>query len=198
MITSIGGQLFSTVDKLAVGNVLGLSYVTYYSVGVTIANMLFQVASALTHSLMPVSSVMFSSGDKQEIRRLLLKMMCIIAVLIFLFAVLIFVVSKTFLRLWMGTDFMKQSISMFRILIIIYAIISLNAPAYHIANGIGAPWLNAVGGISGGILTICLIFILGNVYFLDGVAWANLGYFVVYITTFFLLIKLKYNENIKT
>ena len=63
---------------------------------------------------------------------------------------------------------------------VIYALISLNAPAHYVAFGIGKPEINALTGIIGGCLTIGLIFAWGRTLGLFGAAIANGGYIVTW------------------
>lgn len=191
MVTGIGAQLFSSVDRLAVGNVLGLSYVTYYSVGTSIAKKLFQMAAAISHSLMPATSEVSAVKRRESLRHLFWGGIGMVTVFSFLPGILLMVISRPFLQLWMGTDFMNHSLPMFRILILAYALMSFNAPAYYMSYGMGAPWICALGTITGGLLTISLIFGFGRIWSLNGVALANFGYITTYITTAYLLLRMK-------
>jgi O-antigen/teichoic acid export membrane protein len=196
MLQNIGGLIFNSVDRIAVGNVLGLSYVTYYSIGVTVANVLFMIAGSLSHSLMPAVSEIYAKKDYQRIYKLLWKGTGIIAVFSVISGMTLIIISKPFLQLWMGEDFMNQSLSMFRILVLAYTLMSLNAPAYHIANGMGAPFICAISAIIGGIMTIALIFLLGKTLFLDGVALANFGFLASYIIPLYIFRRLKFGKTI--
>ena len=56
LLQNLGSQIFSSVDKLVVGRVLGVEAVAYYSVGVSVSARLLQVVGSLTHVLLPSSS----------------------------------------------------------------------------------------------------------------------------------------------
>ena len=78
----------------------------------------------------------------------------------------------------MGDEYVDQVLIIFRILIIVYAIYAMSAPAFQIANGIGIPWINMIFSLLAGFCTIFLIFLLVSEYGLIGAAFANLASWV--------------------
>ena len=175
-ISGIGSRIFSFADRLAVGAVLGLEAVAYYSVIISVAAKILQLGDVLASALMPAVSAWMASGTIRRAQAYFLRATGAVLAINFIVANVLLGLSAPFLRLWMGELFADQALLPFRILIVIYALISLNAPAYHVANGIGIPWLNALGSLLGGSLTIGLILWLGNMSGLMGVAVANAGY----------------------
>lgn len=130
---------------------------------------------------MPAVSALMAKDEVQRVRAYFLRTSAVIwAINLFLMGILL-IFSKPLLILWMGDAFASHALSAFRILIIIYASISVNAPAYAFANGLGIPHINALAAISGGVMMIALIFVLGPFWGLVGVALANLGYFSTFI-----------------
>ena len=90
--------------------------------------------------------------------------------------------AEPFLRLWMGSEFASQALGPFRILILVYALMSVSAPAFHIANGAGVPWINAIASLGGGLVTIALVVVLARSIGLEGAAWANAGAWIKLVT----------------
>jgi O-antigen/teichoic acid export membrane protein len=175
-VTSAGTLLFSSVDRLAVASILGLRSVAYYTVTVGVANKLLAFADVATRPLMPASSASYGRGDVLAVKRYLDKSTAVVAAASALGGIALFAVSGPLLRAWLGNAFAAEALEPFRILVVVYAVISIAAPAFHIANGIGSAWISAVGSIVGGALTIGLIVVLGRSYGLSGVAWANAAY----------------------
>lgn len=175
-LQSVGGRIFSWMDRLAVGAVLGIDAVTYYTISIGIANKLLALSDALTQPLMPAASSMVASRYYQSLVRLNRRYSTAIAVMNLLLGFILLISSELFLRTWMGADFTAQAQPVFRILVIVYMLVSITAPAYHLANGIGLPYVNALTSLSGGILTIGLIIFLGGKYGLLGAGIANIGY----------------------
>jgi len=192
ILQNLGSQIFSSVDRLAVGRVLGIDAVTYYSVGTMIASRFFQLMTTISHSFMPHASEAFASKDYQKIFNLFSRGTYITALFSLSFGFVIILFSKPLLQIWMGVDFSNHSLLMARVLLLIYAVFSINAPAFFIANGMGVPWISSFASILGGSLTIGLILLLGNIWGLAGVAWANCGYFLTFMITVYVARRLKY------
>lgn len=186
-LQNIGARIFSSLDKLVVGRVLGFEAVAYYSVGTDIAAKIVQVNGSIFQSFLPSASEAVAVGNYQKLYNLFKKGIFASLLLNILIGSIILILSKPFLQYWIGTDFMEKSLSMFRILIVVYAAFSICTPAYYLANGIGIPWICTVGSLLGGTLTIILIFILGELWQLEGAAWANAGYNVIYIIPLYII-----------
>ena len=172
-ITNIGIKLFSSVDKLVVGTVLGLANVTYYSIAIGIANKFVTMSSALTQALMPAASEMYTRGEEGQLRKILFYST---AVLFFINAIpvgLLLVFADEFLVWWLDPDLAQQVISPLRILVLIYGIRGITAPAFYIVNGIGKPWINSIVTAIQGVGIILLIFYLGSQFGIMGAVWAN-------------------------
>jgi len=183
-ISDLGSQIFGFMDRLTVGVVLGLDAVAYYTVIVSVAAKILQFSIALTSALMPAVSSWMASGDIQRVRAYFMRATMVLLVLNFLIASVLLILSTLLLRLWMGDAFVNHALIPFRILVVVYAVISVNTPAYYVANGVGIPYLNAIAAIFGGLFTIGLIFWLSPDWGLTGAAIANLGF----VTTFVQLI----------
>lgn len=190
-ISGFGSKIFSFVDRLAVGAVLGLGVVAYYSVIISVANKILQLSGALANALMPAVSSWMASGDIRRVRAYFLKATAALFALNFLIVSILLIISAPFLRLWMGEAFADHVLIPFRTLIVIYALISVNAPAHFVAYGVGIPHIPAITAILGGLLTIGLIFLLGSRWGLVGAAIANAGYITTFIQPTGVLIYLR-------
>ena len=140
---------------------------------------------------MPAVSVLWANGDFKRVRTYFLKSTGVLVVLNFFIAIVLIALSEPLLLLWVGSDFMTHVLVSFRFLIVIYALISIAAPAYHVANGIGVPWINTFGSLFGGVSTIGLIILLGNKSGLLGVAIANSGYLINLVLIIFVMVSLQ-------
>jgi len=191
LLQNLGSQLFSYCDRIVIGRVLGLQAVTYYSVGTMVTSKMIQVVGGISQSLLPAASEAMAVKNYSRLYSLFLKGTLSAILISFTMGGILLIFSKLFLQFWMGTEFMRQSLSMFRILILAYVFISINAPAFFIANGIGIPWINSITSIVGGILTILLIILFGNLWELNGVALANFGFLFNYGITIYLFINIR-------
>jgi O-antigen/teichoic acid export membrane protein len=189
-ISDLGGRIFGFADRLAVGAVLGLEAVAYYTVIISVAAKILQLSSALTSALMPAASAWMASGATRRVRAYFLKGTGLLLTLNFLIAVALLALSRPLLHLWMGEDFASHALLPFRVLTVIYALISLGAPAHYVAFGIGKPGINALAGMLGGCLTIGLILIWGRTLGLLGTAIANGGYLIIWANIGYIYFRL--------
>lgn len=190
LLQNIGGRIFSSFDKLVVGRILGFEAVSYYSIGTDIASKIANVNGSIFQSFLPAASEAVAVGNYSKLYSLFKKGMFSSILLNLFIGSVILILSKPFLQYWIGTDFMEKSLSMFRILILVYAVFSICTPAYFLANGMGMPWICTIGSLLGASSTIILIFILGELWQLKGAALANIAYNVMYIVplyTFFVI-----------
>ncbi len=194
-ISSLGSQIFSYADRLAVGAVLGLEAVAYYSILISVVTKISQLSGSLMGALMPAVSAWMVSGEIKRVRSYFLKAMVFLIVLNFLIASVLLSISEKLLRVWIGESFADHTLASFRVLIVIYSLFSLNSPAYFVAYGMGKPGINALMGIVGGYLTIVLIFSLGKIYGLLGAAYANAGYLLTLVIIGYVYWKIERMTN---
>jgi O-antigen/teichoic acid export membrane protein len=176
--TSAGSVLFGSVDRIVVGTVLGLRAVTYYTVTIGVANKLLVVADVAARPLLPASSAWFRRGRYDIVRRYLHRSTAATSLASFGAGTLLLAFSGPFLRWWMGGPFASHTLSAFRVLILVYVVVAIAAPAFHIANGIGHAWFAAATATLGGAVTILLIIVLARSHGLVGAALANAAYWI--------------------
>jgi O-antigen/teichoic acid export membrane protein len=193
--TGASQQLFRYMDRITVGAVLGLSSVAYYTVLTGIVNRLVALSGTLTEALMPAASSWCATGNRDRLRKYLWRSTAIIALMNLTLGVFLIVFSEMLLRLWMGTEFAGQTLASFRILVLIYSLSAMTAPAYHIANGIGVPWANTLGGALGSVGTIVLIVVLGRLFDLEGASWANAASWARFIALAYVIYKLRRSDQ---
>ena len=182
-ISGLGSQIFGFADRLAVGVVLGMDAVAYYTVIISVATKILQLSSSLTGALMPAVSSWVACGDIRRVRGYFFNAIMVLFALDFVIASVMLSISRTLLYWWMGDAFTAHVLVQFRILIVIYCLISLNTPAFFVAYGIGRPGINALTAVLGGCLTVGLIFMWGETFGLLGAAIANSGYLITLVIT---------------
>jgi O-antigen/teichoic acid export membrane protein len=177
-LTGMGALLFGSVDRLVVGAVVGLRGVAVYSVTIGIANKILYVADVACRPLMPASSALDGAGQPATVLAYLRRATVAVGLATFVGAGLLFVLSDPFLRWWLGDAFARQALEPFRIFIVVYALLALAAPAYHVINGVGLAWMAAAVTMVGGTATLVLIALLGDAHGIVGAALANGAYCV--------------------
>jgi O-antigen/teichoic acid export membrane protein len=183
---TIGSQIFSSVDRFAVGAVLGMSAVAYYSVVIGIANKSLYVSDYAARALMPAASAWHAAGDRASLRRYFWRGSKLFLMFNGAAGIALALLARPFMTAWMGPDFAAQSADALAILAIVYAGISFNSVAFHMVNGMGKPWICAVTQIAGGLGTVWLIGVLGERMGLAGAAWANAAYWITALITIYV------------
>ena len=189
-LRGIGAQLFTTVDRIAVGAVLGLSNLTYYVVCIGIANKFIAFSSSLTQALVPAASSLYKGGNIAKVRHYFLRATAVVAIINISIGLIAIWLANLLLSWWIDVDFAQQALELFRVLVFVYMLLALTTPAAQIANGIGLPWINTAGALLGGIGTVLLIIILGRSYGLAGVGWANIASWIKFVVPVFMLLQL--------
>ena len=172
-LTGVGRQIFTSMDRLVVGAVMGLSEVAYYTVSIGIAHKFTSLSSALTQALMPAASAWYDTGNKRALSKYFRRSTAVLFLLNLGLGGVLLLLANPFLRFWMGEDFARVVLVPFRILVLVHAVNSMTAPAYQVADGIGIPWINTFGALISGLGTILLIAVWGRTSGLRGAAWAN-------------------------
>jgi O-antigen/teichoic acid export membrane protein len=189
--TGVGNVLFAFVDRLVVAAALGVSAVAYYSVATGVAINLLRVAGAVTKPLMPASSSWASASNTRALKRWLLHSTAAVGCFEVIAAGFLLALSRPLMTVWLGSSVGTHALSSFRILVLVFAIAAIGAPAFQITNGIGAPWVPAVAGVAGGALTVLLIFVLSPPWGVAGAAAANLGGWTALFPLAYLLRKFR-------
>ncbi|GAB4501666.1 MAG: hypothetical protein Fur0035_12090 [Anaerolineales bacterium] len=195
-LAGLGSQIFSVADRLTVGAVLGLEAAGYYAIISAIVTKILQLSGALTNALMPAVSSWAAAGNFRQVRKYFLRASALLALMNLALALALLAFSEPFLRLWLGAENSGHILTPFRILVIIYALISLNTPAYFVAYGLGKPGINAFAALAGGGLTILLIFVWGKAAGLNGAAFANGGFLVSWTIIAYVLFDLRKRTSI--
>jgi O-antigen/teichoic acid export membrane protein len=190
-ITALGHVLFASLDRVVVGAVLGASAVAYYSVSIGVALTLLTFADVLTRPLMPAASAWVSVGNWSLVRSWLVRATLALVVIEALAAGVLLAISAPFMTLWLGSDFAHHALPAFRILVVVFAVVAVGAPAFHIANGVGYPWAPAVGGFTGGALTIASILLLAPKWGVTGAAAANVWAWLALFPLVYLMWKIR-------
>jgi O-antigen/teichoic acid export membrane protein len=175
-LTGAGLLLFTSVDRIIVGAVIDLKAVTYYSVTIGIANKILYLADVATRPLLPASSALH--GHAASVLHYLRRATIVVSFTALSVGIVMLAGSGPFLRWWLGDAFAEHALGTFRILIVVYAVVAIAAPAYHVINGIGLAWFSAAVTIVGGGVTLLLIAALSPTHGVSGAALANSAYWV--------------------
>ncbi|MBI5944624.1 MAG: oligosaccharide flippase family protein [Chloroflexi bacterium] len=196
-LTSVGSVVFSFADRLAVGALLGLTAVSYYTIAIGVANKFLAVSTAVTQALVPAFSAWKQELKASEISQKLTTAIAAVSIPILGAASLLLFFSRPLMVLWLGESVGTAVLPSLRILVVIYASVSCIAPAYQAANALGYPWINTAGSLLMGSFTIILIIILGGKLGLPGAALANGAIGVLFIIPVYVYRNLRTGQSLR-
>jgi O-antigen/teichoic acid export membrane protein len=171
----VTGNIGLQIDRTIVGMQLGTSAVAFYTVPTKITDKMPGMMAAFSATLYPLSSEAVATGKLDELRSLYHEMVRILLWASSFAAVLLVVLSKEFLMLWMGADFMVNSWLVLSILAAGVVWRSSGSVAYQVCNGMGRADITLLASIG------TMIFLTGPVLVLAphwGAPGAALGVFI--------------------
>ena len=167
---TLGGLLFSVVDRLVVGAVFGASDLARYSICMQLAQLVHGVQATALQPIFPWVTARLASP--QPVSAAMLRRIAVFGGLACLIAPLILiVVADTVLSLWIGAAFAEENSGICRILIGAYGLLAFNIPVHYLLLGLGAIRILAAINLAAGavsLLASLLLFPWGLTYFAIG------------------------------
>jgi len=189
-VTSLGGAMFQSLDRLLVGMALGPSAAGVYGIATSIAARLTGLVSKITQVLLPFSSAQEEAGYRQRIVTVLRHSSRLVGCgSLFVSGVLVIWMDEI-LRLWISSDFAAAYSFSFQLVVVCYGIYGMALPAIQIAQGMG--WVAIPAGIylAGGASMNLLIWVLAPRFGIDGAIVANYILISLLAINFYLAKKL--------
>jgi O-antigen/teichoic acid export membrane protein len=171
----ITSQIGLQIDKTLVGIMLGTSAVAYYMVPTKITDKIPGMMSVFSTTLYPLSSEAVATGKMDELRHLYHELIRILLWASAFAAALLIVLSKDFLMLWMGPEFMVNSWLVLALLAAGVVWRSSGSVAYQVCNGMGRADVNLLASIGTMVFLTVPVLILAPRWGAQGVA---LGVFI--------------------
>ncbi len=169
-----GGNLAATIglqiDRTLVGILLGTSAVAFYMVPTKITDRIPSMMSSFSTALYPLSSEAVAMGKIDELRHLYHEMIRIQLWASALVAALLIVLSKNFLLLWMGSEFMVNSWLVLALLGAGAVWQSSGTVAYQVCNGMGRADVNLVASVATTVLLAIPVLLLAPHWGAPGIA----------------------------
>jgi O-antigen/teichoic acid export membrane protein len=175
-IANLGSMLFGSADRLLVGMLLGPSAAGVYAIVTGAAMRLNRLLAPITDVLMPFASSYQAAGKSARVQFAFKYGSRFAACLLVAIASALVLWSEPILTVWISQEFSNQYSSLFRVLVVCYAVFSMNAPAYQMSRGLGFLIMPAVITIGAGFATLGCIAALAPNLGLTGVAVANFAY----------------------
>ncbi len=170
-VSNVIGPLMVNADRLAIGAVLSVRWVTFYAAPYELVNRLSLVPSSLMRAMFPLFSA-DRSPDVREARPLAVDAARAIALLLGPAAVLLVAWAPDVLRLWLGADFARLSTPSLELLVIGVTINAMAQVPFWLLQGLGRPDLCAKFHVVELVVYVPLLFLLLGAWGITGAAAA--------------------------
>ncbi|CAD7811188.1 hypothetical protein CHRY9390_02315 [Chryseobacterium aquaeductus] len=198
MLIAIVAAFNTQMDKLAISKLLSLENLGYYTLAVSLSQVLIVLVNPIATALLPRFTAYFSGNKIIEARNLFMKTSLLVSVMIFSIMMVMSFFAKNLIWIWTGnSEIATKTFQLVPIIALAYTMFALQFLPYNIAIANGYTKLNNILGIGSLIVTIPGYF-LATKYF-GSIGAATIFCFVQVITTFiyiFLINKKFIKSNI--
>ena len=171
-ITNIVSPLLVYMDRFFIGSILSMASVAFYSVPYEMLVRLRLFPSALMRAIFPEFSALSTCSNSERIERIFIKSVEYILLIIGILVVLLFIYAPLILQVWLGDEFVKNSLNVFRILLVGIFVNSIAFVPFTLLQGIGRPDLPAKFHLVELVFYISALCFLIQGFGIEGVAWA--------------------------
>lgn len=159
-------------DRLVIGVLLGVSWVTYYVVPFTLINRLTALTFRLGCVIFPAISELHGQRRFDTITEMYLTSSRVILAVSTAICLPLFVFGDRLLILWMGQDFgLKLGLVVVFVTLGLYLSAFTNVPTF-VVDGLGKPRVSGIAALSNAILNISLAIPLAKQLGINGVAFS--------------------------
>lgn len=115
---AIGLILLQNVEKLILTRLVSVKSLAYYSIAFTLANMTTMFSLAMVQSLIPAFSQLLAPERRGELNALFSRSLRVSMVALIPMIALLFVIARPFFTIWAGTEFGRESVVPFYVLLV--------------------------------------------------------------------------------
>jgi O-antigen/teichoic acid export membrane protein len=166
-VQSLGGLLFSVVDRLVVGAIFGAADLARYSICMQLAQLVHGVQATALQPLFPWVTTRLASPEPVSADTL--KRTAVFGGLACLVVPLTLIVfADVILSLWISEAFAKDNSTICRVLIGAYGLLAFNIPVHYLLLGLGAVRILATINLAAGAVSLIASLLLhpwGLTYF---------------------------------
>jgi len=182
-VQSVGGIMFSTLDRLCVGGLFGAEGMTRYTICTQISQFVHNFQAAALQIIAP----WVAKKEKQN----LLKISVLTGVACLVLPLVVMMGSGWILRIWIGVDFADKNSLLLMMLMLATTVLAFTIPAHFIVLGLGKVKACAVVLLLGGCVALAgsLIATIASAWGLLAFVLGRLLYGIVTLGYLFVLRK---------
>jgi O-antigen/teichoic acid export membrane protein len=166
--------LFQNFDRIIVSFVLGPAIAGVYSVGNSIGTRLSQIVGQITDTMIPYASLKNSINDHETLYKTFRKMVKYISLLVSIIASLCIIWMSEILSIWISPAYSEKYTSLFQVILLAYAFLSLSRPGDQALTGLGKVKFAAITYMIASLLMLTGVYFLSKRFGIFGAGSANL------------------------
>ena len=185
-LANLGGVIFSQVDRLILGSILGSSILGVYAAITNVTSQINQLSAMPVQPILPALGAWMVNREsyRETIHSNIKKIVNINCVVALSIGAILLAFAPEVLSFTLKNEVSGYYIFAFRIAIIIYSLYSLNAAGYYVCFGSKMAKVVMYAQIFSGTISVCLIYIGVKYFGLLGGIVGNVGYLGVFLLSF--------------
>ncbi len=182
-LSAIGGVLFSQIDRVIVGAVLGTSQLGIYAAVTNITNQINILSSLPVQPMIPALSAIAARAeyDRVEVEERVKQAFLVNSLFALGIGNVLLIVAPFLLELVLGYPPSVDLVIGFRVAILAYSLFSLNAVGCYLCISLNAAWICTIIQLLSGMVTLVLIGVGANQFGLLGAMLGNLGFIMTWL-----------------
>lgn len=177
---TLGGVLFSQMDRLVVGKIMGTSSLAVYAAITSTVKQINSFSAMPVQPLLPrLSELATQLGRSEAIRRQVRAALQVNAFLALGMGIGLFTLAPVVLEILLARPATQIDVAAMRVACVIYALFSLNGTGYYVLLGMNGVRAFMIIQLCSGFLALVLV-ALGARQGLLGAIWGNAGYLGVW------------------
>jgi O-antigen/teichoic acid export membrane protein len=172
-LITISLKLVFYTDSIVIGAFLPVSLITFFAIAGNLMNYSRDLISGISTIAAPKASALDATGDREGVRRVLLKGAQFATIVILPVALTFMLRGKTFIRVWMGSEYAQQSGHVLWILTLASMFAAGEAAAGSTMMGIGKHRILAAVYLAEAVCNLGVSIALVRSMGIYGVAWGT-------------------------
>lgn len=189
-VQGISSALFSSVDRVLVGSILGPTELALYGIACQAGGGLLLFVNGVFQRLLPRVGGMAYNNGGAGVKSLVWKSLSISIFLVIILAAVVWVMLPKVIDVWLPGRLTGMQVSLLWALFVPFLVLSLFVAPHYILMGLGKmKFITALNVFAGGLL-MALVGLLVNNFGLEGAAMARGAYALVFLVEWLMLFHL--------
>lgn len=171
-VTNVISPLLVYMDRFFIGTYISMTSVAFYTAPYEVVTRLRIFPSAIATTLFPEFSALAIHADSGRLEMLFARALKYVLISVGMFVVVLFFMAPMLLQEWLGVEFAKSSLGVFRILTVGVLINSLAIIPFNLLQGVGRPDITAKFHLLEFPLYLFLLWLLIRNFGINGAALA--------------------------